>query len=211
MTRLEQETTHVTAVLLAAGLSTRMGESKALLPWGHGTLLEYQIEELQTAGAAEIVVVLGAHADQLQFQLPARKHVRAVVNPDFAQGKTTSIKTGVRAASPETAHFLIIGVDQPRPRSVIQAIILHHVRSQASMTIPAYQGQRGHPLLFRADLRQELLSVHEETLGLRELVIRREREVSVFETGSPTVLVDLNTPEQYAAARAQFWPERDRV
>jgi molybdenum cofactor cytidylyltransferase len=182
-----------------------MGEAKALLRWGDSTLLEYQAAELAAAGVAETVVVFGAQAEDIRAHLPERDGLRAVVNPDYALGKTTSIKAGVRACGPDTGHFLIIGVDQPRPRAVLETVIRRHVETGAAITVPAHRGRRGHPPMFRADLRDELLSIREETLGLREVLLRRAREVSVVEVDSPAVLVDLNSPQQYAEARKVSW------
>ena len=92
------------AVLLAAGESTRMGRPKQLLEWAGRPLVQYQVQELQATSAQEIVVVLGHEADLLEplvEQVMKSPRTHAVINPDYRQGKTTSIKTGLR--NPPTA------------------------------------------------------------------------------------------------------------
>ena len=103
------------ALLLAAGESRRMGQLKALLPWKGSTLLAHQISALSGAGIGRIVVVLGHRFEELKSELarlpevkdspePAdpkgRVEVSWVVNPDYPQGKTTSIKAGLKALEP---------------------------------------------------------------------------------------------------------------
>lgn len=193
----------ITAILLAAGESARMGRPKALLPWGQGTLLEYQLWEMAAAGVAESVVVLGAQEGELRPIVARFSQARAVLNPDYLQGKTTSIVAGLRALG-AVRHLLVLAVDQPRPREVLQALLRHHLDSGAAITVPTYRGRRGHPILFRGDLLGELLEIREETLGLREVLVRRRCEVSEVTTDSPTVLVDLNDPAQYEEARRLF-------
>ena len=93
------------AILLAAGVSRRMGTLKALLDWHGRPLIIHQIVTLREAGADEVVVVLGHRADELQARVGANSdvyaagNVRCVINTHYAEGKTTSIKTGLRGIS----------------------------------------------------------------------------------------------------------------
>ncbi len=103
----------VSAVLLAAGESTRMGTLKALLPWQGSTLVEYQVDSLLRAGVTEVVVVVGHRAAEVEAAVGGREGVVAVVNPDYRQGKTTSIKAGLRSVSPDAGAVLILAVDEP--------------------------------------------------------------------------------------------------
>ncbi|MCH8205535.1 MAG: NTP transferase domain-containing protein, partial [Chloroflexi bacterium] len=86
----------ICAILIAAGESTRMGRPKPLLAWHGTTLLEYQVDSLVEGGADEVIVVLGHDAESLAPYVKGAC-VRYVVNPDYREGKTTSIKAGVGA------------------------------------------------------------------------------------------------------------------
>ena len=85
------------AILLAAGESTRMGRLKALLPWRGQTLLEHQVSALRDGGADRVIVVLGHRADELRPLVERNQGVTWTLNPDYRQGKTTSIKAGLSA------------------------------------------------------------------------------------------------------------------
>lgn len=204
----------VAALLLAAGESTRMGELKALLPWAGKTLLEHQVDALTSAGLSPIIVVLGHEADRLLPLLSPKQAVQCVRNPDYRQGKTTSLNAGLRTlqgtwtdtASPEEDAVLVLNVDQPRSLETIRRVLdLHVSGSQTTLiTIPTYGGKGGHPLVLSTYLLRELMEVSEESLGLLAVVRRHEGETHRAELGTPEVLLDLNTTEDYQKALDTF-------
>ena len=229
MTELATATTPATsAILLAAGASRRMRTLKALLDWLGRPLIIHQIVALREAGADEVVVVLGHRADELQARIGvnsdvyAAGNVRCVINRDFMQGKTTSIKAGVRAiagtdvgpdADPDNpdagptgrGSILLLNVDQPRGAPVIRrALAAHHSGAGAGalITIPTCQGKGGHPIIVSRSLRSEMLAIDESTQGMRAIIQRRQSATQRVELGCPELLWDVNTPEQYRAALA---------
>ncbi len=103
-----------------------------------------------------------------------------------------------------TDDILIMAVDQPRPSSVIRELISYHRSSAAPITVPQYNGVRGHPLLFRRDLLGEISDIDEESLGLRGVLKKWDTEIAELNVGSPIVLADLNTPAQYSEAEKLF-------
>ena len=203
----------VSAILLAAGVSRRMGTLKALLDWHGRPLIMHQIVALREAGADEVVVVLGHRHDELQARIGANRdvyavgNVRCVVNARYAEGKTTSIKTGLRAIShPEPGQpgvILMLNVDQPRSTAVIrQVLAAHQGDGDALITIPTCQGKGGHPIALSRYLYLELLNIAESTLGIRDVTQRHQARIQRVELGAPELLWDVNTPEQYRAALA---------
>jgi len=208
------------AILLAAGVSRRMGTLKALLDWQGHPLIVHQIVALRQAGADEVVVVLGHRADELQARIGANRDVyqaggvRCVINPDYAQGKTTSIKAGLRAISrPNNSPpgpILLLNVDQPRSAAVIQQVIMAHLDGDALITIPTCDGKGGHPIAVSRALYQELLEINEVTQGMRAVTERRRAVTRRVELGAPELLWDVNTPEQYRAALAAIGGDTKR-
>jgi molybdenum cofactor cytidylyltransferase len=189
------------AILLAAGESRRMGQLKALLPWQGTSLLAHQAGTLLEAGVDHVIVVLGHRARELKPGLEGQSKVTCVVNPDYRQGKTTSIKAGVKAATQyDPDSLLVLNVDQPRTANTIRQLLHQHRISPALITIPTHRGKGGHPIILDASLVDDLLSIQEETLGLKAVVERRLDQVQKVEVEYPEVLWDLNTPEQYQAA-----------
>jgi molybdenum cofactor cytidylyltransferase len=205
---MQNPSSAVYAILLAAGESTRMGDLKALLPWDGGTLLAYQVAQLLASPVERVAVVLGHRGAELRAALPARERLVAVENPDYRSGKVSSIRAGL-GALPAEGHILVLGVDQPRPAGLLRRAIEQHLREGAAITVAAYAGRRGHPVLFAPGLRGELAAIDEATAGLRAVLRRHAGAVRLCETGSPLALANLNTPEDYAAARALAAPPPD--
>ena len=189
------------AILLAAGESTRMGHLKALLPWRGRTLLEYQAAALLEGGAERVVVVLGHRADELRPLLEGEEGVTWTLNPDYRQGKTTSIKAGLSALDPKSVEdILLLNVDQPRSAGDVAHILSIHRARGYAVTVPEYRGKGGHPVVLSASLLGELREIDEETQGIKAVVRRRPESVNRIPLDNPEILLDLNTPEQYRAA-----------
>lgn len=128
-----------------------------------------------------------------------RASLRVVHNPDYRSGKTSSIRAGVAALSPEATGVLILGVDQPMPRDLLDYLIDHH--APALLSVPVHAGRRGHPPIFDRALFPELLALSEEREGLREVLRAHAAEVRLIPVESPLIHLNLNRPEDYAAAR----------
>ena len=189
------------AILLAAGESSRMGQLKALLPWRGQTLLEHQISALREGGADRVVVVLGHRADELRPLVQGKDGVSWTLNPDYLQGKTTSIKAGLSALdSGSVDDILLLNVDQPRSAGDIGRILNQHRAHDCAVTVPEYNGKGGHPIVLSARLLPELREIGEETQGIKAVVRRRPESVNRVPLENPEILLDLNTPEDYQAA-----------
>ncbi|MCE2464347.1 MAG: nucleotidyltransferase family protein [Dehalococcoidia bacterium] len=212
----------IAALLLAAGESTRMGETKALLPWHDRPLIEHQISTLASAGVSRTIVVLGHQSDRLKPLLEDRSGIQWVYNPDYKQGKTTSIKAGLHALKasstpPATGEqgeavrllpeesILILNADQPRSADTIRRVMELHRRADSAkrtclITIPTYGGKGGHPIILSLSLVDELMDISEDKLGVKDVVHRHVKETQRVEIDCPEILLDLNTPQDYRKA-----------
>lgn len=187
-----------------------MGTLKALLEWQGRALIIHQIVALREGGADEVVVVLGHRADELQARIGANRdvyqlgRVRCVVNEDYAQGKTTSIKTGLWAIGPSDdphAAIAMLNVDQPRSAGVIERVLQAHRDAEDKLiTIPTCEGKGGHPIVVSRRLYGDLIAIDEQTQGMRAVIQRHKDATQRVELGAAELLWDVNTPEQYQAA-----------
>ena len=193
----------VSAVLLAAGESTRMGSPKPLLPWLGGTLVQYQVDTLLQAGASRVIVVTGHRARDVARSL-AGKAVTLVENEDYASGRASSVRAGMAKVDVRTTAVLVLGVDQPRPPELVSRVVQAHVKARALITVPSYEGRGGHPVVFSATLLPELRTVTDETQGLREVMQRHQGNVQRVPVDTEVAVLDLNTPEEYARGQALF-------
>ena len=194
-----------------------MGEPKALLPWHGQTLLEHQVTSLRSAGISRTIVVLGHRSDLLCSLLEGLSGIESVYNPDYRQGKTTSVKAGLRKLQgpeadrlgPRETAVLILSVDQPRSPDTVRRIMQQHEDPGGSgapsgqpclITVPTYGGKGGHPLVISTLLLSELTEISEDTRGIKAVVGRHAAETQRVEIDAPEVLLDLNTPEDYHRA-----------
>ena len=184
-------------MLLAAGMSTRMGEPKALLPWMGKTLAEYQLEQMLASRVEGVVLVLGHEAEKVMSRGVGRMGVKVVVNREYERGRASSVVAGVGVVPTEASGILILNVDQPRPSWLVDEVVEAHLAGEAKITIPVHEGGRGHPTVLDGSLRGEMLGITEEGLGLKEVVRRDRGRVGHAEVSSSLIYLDMNTPEEY--------------
>jgi molybdenum cofactor cytidylyltransferase len=186
----------VAGIILAAGLSTRMGRFKLTLPWESTTVIGRVLETLTEAGLSDIVVVTGHRADEIAGALEGRA-IRIAHNPGYRTGEMlASLQVGLRAMRSDTQAALLCLGDQPQmevgtARAVLQA---GRAGRWQPIVIPSYAGRAGHPILLP---RRFWDAVRETTGTLRDLIRGHAKEVRYIETGTATVLADLDTPHDY--------------
>lgn len=183
-------------LLLAAGLSSRMGKLKALLPWEGRPLIQYQIEQMKQAGIDEIIVVLGYKAEYLQ-KIISTFEIKAVINKNYEYGKSSSIRKGISSLHKEVDGIFISAVDQPVPSAILQKMKAHLEENEAAVVIPTYEMKRGHPILLHASTKNDLLLVNEETLGLRSVIDKYQQQIAYLEVNDPSILLNFNKQEDY--------------
>ena len=193
----------ISAILTAAGESTRMGKPKPLLTWRGTTLLESQVSCLLEGGVSEVVVVLGHRAAEIA-RYARGPNVRWVVNGRYREGKASSVKAGLTAISDGAEAIALLAVDQPRTSELVSQVVNAHVENDALITSPRYRGHGGHPLIFSASLKPELEIISEETQGVREVFRRHSDQVTEVPIDDPLIRLDLNTPEHYEEARLLY-------
>jgi molybdenum cofactor cytidylyltransferase len=187
---------YVSAILLAAGESTRMGKQKALLAWDGVPLIDYQLQQLSgVEEIRQIIVVTGNRPDAIVAAAKQHPRVQVAHNAAYVTGKVSSIKTGLAAVSSEAEAILLLGVDQPRPANVLRTIVQRHIAEGAMISVPVRAGRRGHPVLFARALLPELSAIAEETQGIRAVLERHNADVIEVEFDDPVVHADLNRPE----------------
>jgi 8-oxo-dGTP diphosphatase len=198
----------IVAVVLAAGASTRMGEPKLLLPLRGKSLVRRVVEEAVASRAKQTIVVTGAHREPIERELRGLP-VKLVHNPEYAEGMSTSLRAGLRAARTAVDAALILLADQPLvDRHVLDSLIELYGRSGAAIVQPSYGGQPGNPVLWDRRLFGELMAEQGDRGG-REILRRRAAEVARLELPDTRLRQDVDTPEAYAALRAAVEAEAD--
>ncbi|HSP35396.1 MAG TPA: nucleotidyltransferase family protein [Thermoanaerobaculia bacterium] len=156
----------ISAIVLAAGESTRFGACKQLALAAGKPVLQRTLDALRASDVDDVVVVLGAHASEILERIEFRNE-RIVVNPDYANGMSTSIREGIRAVDCEAA-FVVLG-DQPFVSARTYGLLIdEYRRSRAPIVVPAFEGRRGNPVLIDRSLFGEAALLRGDT-GFRAI------------------------------------------
>jgi molybdenum cofactor cytidylyltransferase len=183
------------AVILAAGESRRMGESKALLPYQGLTFVEHLLAATRHPRVGSTRVVLGAHAEAIRGKLKLDP-AAVVVNPDWPRGQLSSLQAAIRSLPPQTTSGLILcPVDHPLVSlHLVASLIAAFESSGKSIVLPTFEGRRGHPVIFRSTLYDELLAASPE-VGARQIVWAHADDIKEMPTEEEGVILNLNDPE----------------
>lgn len=190
----------ISAIVLAAGLSRRMGRSKMLLPLGPKLVIRHCLDSIITAGILDIVVVLGTDGEEIAAAVSGMP-VRTVVNPDSRSDMAGSVRLGLRQADRALTGALICLADHPLVLSeTIMGLVNAHRSIPDSILIPLYRGRRGHPTLFPRKAIEDIFSL--ETL--RDVIASRTESVRAVDVDDEGVVLDLDTPEDYERIKGRF-------
>ena len=186
----------ISALILAAGQSKRMGKPKMLLPWGKVTVLEKVIATFKATGVEDVLVVTGGVREHVEALVG--KSARCVFNPDYAGGEMlSSVQVGITELKPEAESVLIGLGDQPQVRErSVKLVIDEYKNSGASIIVPSYQMQRGHPWLVARSHWDEILGMRSPA-SLRDFLNKHANEILYVEVNNNSILQDLDTPEDY--------------
>jgi|TARA_B100001971_G_C17925795_1_gene400121 molybdenum cofactor cytidylyltransferase len=186
----------ISAILLAAGESKRMGKLKQLMPFGQSTIVEQTIDNLLNSAVDETIVVLGYRAEEV-IKTIAAKPVRLVVNPDYKQGMGTSIITGLNLVDSRTQAVMLILGDQPLiNRQTINRLTDVFYNHDKGIVIPTYQGKRGHPIIFAIKYRGQLLGLKGD-IGGRQIVKDHPGDILEVTVDSESIVTDIDTINDY--------------
>lgn len=189
----------ISGILLAAGLSSRMGEPKQLLPFGESTIVETVVDSMLGAKFDAVIVVVGHCAAQIRTQLGTRP-VKIVFNPDYREGMLTSAQAGIQALHGSDAFSLML-VDQPFITSeLINQVVNAYVQTDKGIAVPSYNYKRGHPVIFNQRYASEILALDAESGGVRTLFKKYSDDIHYVTVDTDRVLRDIDYREDYERA-----------
>jgi len=192
----ESSTHRIWATILAAGISSRMGQPKLTLPWGDHSMIEETTDQVLGAGYDGVVVVLGEARDEIE-QLLGNRPVKTARNLNFRSGMSSSIKAGVAFIDADATAFAIVLGDQPRITSRIHQLVLAHYRkSGKGICAPMHEGVIGHPVVFSAKYRSEMFALQGDH-GARGVLDLHKDDLSTFEVKYSEVVSSINTRKDY--------------
>lgn len=183
----------ISAVVLAAGVSQRMGRLKPLVKLGDKTMLQHVLANLGPSQVDEIVVVLGFQAEKIIPTLQGMS-CQIVVNPQYTRGMSSSIRCGLSAVNHQAQAVLIALGDQPYiPAEVVDLLLRRYREADGEIVVPTFGGRRGHPVIFGRKYWPELRALKGD-VGGRELLRRHAQQVLEVEVDAEGVLADIDVP-----------------
>ncbi len=194
----ESSSTKVSAILLAAGESKRMGKLKQLMPLGNTTIVEQTIDNLLSSGVSEVIVVLGHRAEEVMKRIATRP-IKIVVNPIYHQGMGTSIAAGLNLVDSRAQAVMLALGDQPFVDSqAINRLIEEFDSHDKGIAIPTYQGRRGHPLIFSIKYKAQLSGLKGD-IGGREIIKEHPEDILEVAVECEGIVIDIDTITQSSA------------
>jgi molybdenum cofactor cytidylyltransferase len=199
----------ISAILLGAGESKRMGFDKLSLPWGKKTVFERCLQTLLRSQVQELVIVRSLRSKRVTGTYHGKK-VKIVMNPRPTRGMSSSIREGVQAVRRGSNGILIALGDQPFLRTrTIDALIRAFGREKERIIVPAFRGRTGHPVIFHKAYRRELMNLKGD-VGGRSIIERHREDVRVVRVRSIGVIKDVDTWRDYRSSRAKACAKRKR-
>ncbi|WP_405762487.1 nucleotidyltransferase family protein [Streptomyces sp. NBC_01420] len=186
---------HIAGLLLAAGGGRRLGgRPKALLEHRGRPLVEHAVRTLREGGCDPVHVVLGAAADEVR----ARADLAGCtvgVNPEWTEGMGSSLRAGLGSLADSGADAaLVLLVDQPGIDARAVARVLAAYRDRTSLVAASYAGERGHPVLFGADLWADIAAGAVGDQGARTYLREHRAALRLVECSDVAQAYDIDTP-----------------
>lgn len=190
----------VAAVVLAAGMSRRMGQSKVLLAWAQGeTILEHILDQLRLAQVEAITVVTGSQAEQVAALAKSHGAV-TVYNADYEHGEMlSSLKIGLRVQPENITAVLVVLGDQPRIQAdIVGRVIAAYVEGEGDLVAPSYNMRRGHPILIDRRYWEAILALPDDATP-RDVI--GKLAITYVNVDNDSILRDVDTPDDYREER----------
>jgi len=198
----------VSIIILAAGLSSRMGDdNKLLLPYQGKHVLQAVMDEICAIPALEYILVTGHQHNQIA-NLVSAYPVRVVQNEQYNTGMTSSIQAGIRSASSDSRGYMICLSDMPliqkeEYEQLLEVFKQHDKNDQPLIVIPEYQHKWGQPKIFSAHFKADILA-HKEPNGCKDLILNHQSAHQFAEMSSDHILQDMDSPQAYREILARI-------
>jgi len=197
----------ITAIILAAGYSSRMGVFKPLLDLGGRPVVTRIVETCRQAGIDEVIVVAG-YRKELIIPVIEGAGARAAVNELYEEGMFSSVIAGILAMEYEPQAFIVLPADMPLVRAAtIRSLVSRFMEGKNRILVPSFRGSKGHPPLISAELQRLIMEYTGES-GLKGALDELEPEIVKVEVPDRNILFDVDDPADYGEMKER-WKRRE--
>ncbi len=197
---------NIDGIILAAGLSKRFGRPKQLLSWQGQPLIGYVAGVALSSILKRIVVVTGHVADQVREALlpySGSRRLKIVLNAEFEEGQSTSIRRGIAALDPDADAAMFISCDQPLiTPDYLNGLIKAFVEKRPLICYPVYKSERSNPCIFSSQLFTELKQLSGD-IGGRVLIERYRSRVLEHAVPTARAVADIDRQQDVERIRQE--------
>lgn len=199
---MKSDPAKVAGIILAAGLSSRMGSAKLALPFQGRPILHHVVRAAVASDLDPVIVVLGHNHEQLVKHMP-RSGAEIEINSRYREGMSTSLKAGLTRLGDRALGALFLLGDQPLVKiatlnRIVRGFCETKDKTHPLIVAPRFNHRRGNPVLFHRDLFPELRSLTGDTGG-REIIWAFSDRVCLVDVADPGISLDVDTPSDYEA------------
>ena len=193
----------ISAIILAAGMSSRMGIPKQLLKLGSKAMVRVITENVLASQVDEVLVVTG-HLEQEISAVINDLPVKIIFNPHYIQGQSTSLALGVKAIDVNTSAFLVFMADQPLISPSLINMVISEFKKRCCLALrPIYHDLPGHPVILHYSLSAEVEALKGDE-GARQVLKLLGNKVDYLPVQDEAVILDIDTLENYEKLKNKF-------
>ena len=182
----------ISSILLAAGLSKRMGGENKLTKKIQGIpLIKHSVENILASSINELIIVLGYQKEIIEKLIDKHEKVKFIFNKDFESGMASSIKVGINHLSDNSESFFICLADMPMVSSNIYDFLIKS-KNQKDILVPTYKGQQGNPILFNKSMKEKIMSIDGD-VGAKKILELNKDKILNLEINDQGVAKGFNT------------------
>ena len=194
----------ISAILLAAGQSKRMGgDNKLTKKYNKKYLINHILDTLIKSKIEKIIVVLGFQSSKVRRIIVKNKKINFVFNKNYKSGMASSIKTGLKRISKKNIGFLIAQADMPLiSKNIINYICYAIKNNKKEIIAPTYKGKIGNPVGFKISIIKKLNKIRGD-YGAKKMIQKNKIKLALIKVRSKSILKNFNTQKDFLINRQQ--------
>jgi len=188
----------ISAILLAAGQSKRMGkENKLIKTINQIPIIKHAIENIMSSSIDELIIVVGYQKEKIEKLIDKNKKIKIVFNENFENGMSSSIKKGLNHLSIKTEKFFICLGDMPHVNQKIYDQLIG-VKSNKEIIVPTYKGKQGNPVLFSISFKNIIMGIKGD-MGAKKILEINKNKIFMLEINDQSIVQDFNTKDSFTS------------
>ena len=188
----------ISAILLAAGQSKRMGDENKLVKNFQGIpLIKHSVRNILASFIGELIIVLGHQKEIIEKLIDKNEKIKFVFNQDFESGIATSIKTGLNHLAEETEAFFICLGDMPMVNKDIFNLLIKS-KNYREIIVPTYKSKQGNPILFSKSMKKKIMTI-EGDVGAKKILELNKDKILNIETNDQSITKNFNTLDNFSS------------